>query len=202
MINFAQGMLENHRTQRSSARSGIKALDSSGAMDVGLGDLIGARLRSRPSAWFRRGSGRVRRDPDGPAAAGARDPDARRGPSQAFQVRRVERAGSEQLVCAAPLYAISMESYKRLHLKHHLDPLVADDPDLSLIGGYPIGRASFRRKLVRDLLGISYFKVHPIFYLYVGEEDERPTAPRSSPRAIDPARGSGVFCSSRLLTAL
>lgn len=62
-----------------------------------------------------------------------------------------------QLTCAAPLF-FSMYSYQKLHLKHHREPLAADDPDLSLIGGYPISRSSFLRKIARDATGVSYFK--------------------------------------------
>jgi fatty acid desaturase len=62
-----------------------------------------------------------------------------------------------QFLCAAPLL-FSMYSYRTLHLRHHKDPLSPDDPDLSLIGGYPISGKSFARKLLRDALGISYFK--------------------------------------------
>lgn len=62
-----------------------------------------------------------------------------------------------QLSLGAPLL-FSMYSYKSLHLKHHQDPLAPDDPDLSLIGGYPIAKSSFARKLARDMFGISYFK--------------------------------------------
>lgn len=62
-----------------------------------------------------------------------------------------------QFLTAAPLF-FSMFSYRKLHLKHHRDPLVSDDPDISLTGGYPVSKASFIRKLLRDLFGISYFK--------------------------------------------
>jgi fatty acid desaturase len=62
-----------------------------------------------------------------------------------------------QFVCAGPLL-FSMYSYRTLHLKHHQAPLAADDPDISLIGGYPISKTSFIRKLVRDATGVSYFK--------------------------------------------
>jgi len=62
-----------------------------------------------------------------------------------------------QFLCAAPLL-FSMYSYRTLHLRHHKEPLAPDDPDLTLIGGYPISRKSFARKLLRDALGISYFK--------------------------------------------
>jgi fatty acid desaturase len=62
-----------------------------------------------------------------------------------------------QYLCAAPLL-FSMYSYRKLHLKHHQAPLAEDDPDLSLIGGYPVSKSSFARKLARDTFGISYFK--------------------------------------------
>lgn len=62
-----------------------------------------------------------------------------------------------QIFCASPLL-FSMYSYQKLHLKHHRNPLAADDPDLSLIGGYPISKTSFLRKLFRDAIGLSYFK--------------------------------------------
>jgi fatty acid desaturase len=62
-----------------------------------------------------------------------------------------------QFLCAAPLF-FSMYSYQKLHLKHHREPLAPDDPDLSLIGGYPISKGSFLRKIARDAFGISYFK--------------------------------------------
>ncbi len=62
-----------------------------------------------------------------------------------------------QLALAAPLL-FSMDSYRKLHLKHHLAPLTPEDPDLSLTGGYPVSRVSLLRKLGRDLIGVSYFK--------------------------------------------
>lgn len=62
-----------------------------------------------------------------------------------------------QWLCGAPLF-FSMFSYQKLHLKHHRDPLAQDDPDLSLIGGYPISKKSFYRKILRDATGLSYLK--------------------------------------------
>jgi fatty acid desaturase len=67
-----------------------------------------------------------------------------------------------QLLTAAPI-VFSMTLYRALHLKHHRIPLTDDDPDLSLIGGYPIDRGSFLRKLARDAAGISYFKFFAYF---------------------------------------
>lgn len=62
-----------------------------------------------------------------------------------------------QWMLAGPLF-FSMHGYKILHLKHHKAPLAAEDPDLSLTGGYPIDSRSFARKLVRDATGLSYLK--------------------------------------------
>ena len=63
----------------------------------------------------------------------------------------------------AAAIVFSMPVYRSLHLKHHRIPLQDDDPDLSLIGGYPIDAASFRRKLWRDVSGVSYFKFFSYF---------------------------------------
>ena len=48
--------------------------------------------------------------------------------------------------------------YRRFHLVHHRDELGPDEPDARLYAGYPIERASWRRKLTRDLLGVSAAK--------------------------------------------
>lgn len=62
-----------------------------------------------------------------------------------------------QLCLGSPVF-FSLSAYRNFHLKHHQDPLASDDPDISLIGGYPIPLASFLRKLFRDISGLSYFK--------------------------------------------
>jgi fatty acid desaturase len=48
--------------------------------------------------------------------------------------------------------------YRRSHMAHHKDEMGPDEPDLGLYSGYPISRASMRRKLVRDATGISGYK--------------------------------------------
>src|SRR4030095_10350531 len=68
-----------------------------------------------------------------------------------------------QVLTGAPLF-FSQDSYRKFHLKHHLNPLVPDDPDISLIGGYPIAKGSFARKVLRDFFGISYFKFIGYFF--------------------------------------
>ncbi len=69
-----------------------------------------------------------------------------------------------QFFCSGPIF-FSLYSYRSNHLRHHKKPLALDDPDITLIGGYPISKSSFLRKLLRDLFGISYFKfIH--YFLY------------------------------------
>lgn len=52
----------------------------------------------------------------------------------------------------------AFDAYRRAHLAHHRDEMGPDEPDLGLYLGYPITRASFRRKLTRDALGRSGWK--------------------------------------------
>src|SRR5579871_1030200 len=52
----------------------------------------------------------------------------------------------------------AFDAYRRAHLAHHRDEMGPDEPDLGLYRGYPISRASFRRKLTRDAFGISGWK--------------------------------------------
>lgn len=48
--------------------------------------------------------------------------------------------------------------YRRSHFAHHKDEMGPGEPDLNLYLGYPVTRASMRRKLRRDALGISGWK--------------------------------------------
>ncbi|MEI6495248.1 MAG: fatty acid desaturase family protein, partial [Actinomycetota bacterium] len=47
----------------------------------------------------------------------------------------------------------STDAYRRVHMAHHRDEFGPDEPDIALYRGYPISRASLRRKLVRDATG-------------------------------------------------
>jgi fatty acid desaturase len=53
---------------------------------------------------------------------------------------------------------LPFEIYRRAHMAHHRDEMGPDEPDLGLYSGYPISRASMRRKLTRDAIGISGWK--------------------------------------------
>jgi fatty acid desaturase len=62
-----------------------------------------------------------------------------------------------QWLCAYPVGA-DMISYRHYHLKHHRSTQQPDDPDLGLSAPFPITRASYRRKLIRDISGQTGFK--------------------------------------------
>jgi len=49
--------------------------------------------------------------------------------------------------------------YRRGHMAHHREEFGPDEPDIPLYTGYPIGRDSMRRKLVRDALGLTGLKL-------------------------------------------
>jgi fatty acid desaturase len=66
--------------------------------------------------------------------------------------------------------------YRRVHMAHHRDELGPDEPDLGLYASYPVTRASLRRKLVRDAVGISGWKNLRPLLRAVRSPTARPTA--------------------------
>jgi fatty acid desaturase len=52
-----------------------------------------------------------------------------------------------------------IDLYRRGHMAHHRDEFGPDEPDIPLYRGYPIPRASLRRKLTRDAEGRTGFKL-------------------------------------------
>ena len=53
---------------------------------------------------------------------------------------------------------VPFDLYRRSHFAHHKDEMGPNEPDLNLYLGYPITRASMRRKLRRDATGNSGWK--------------------------------------------
>ena len=53
---------------------------------------------------------------------------------------------------------ISTDIYRRGHIAHHKEEFGPNEPDMNLYVGYPTSRASLRRKLTRDAVGISGWK--------------------------------------------
>jgi fatty acid desaturase len=60
-------------------------------------------------------------------------------------------------VVAYPAF-VPLDAYRRGHFAHHKDEFGPHEPDMNLYNGYPITRASFRRKLWRDARGTSGWK--------------------------------------------
>lgn len=53
---------------------------------------------------------------------------------------------------------VPFDLYRRSHFAHHKDEFGPNEPDIALYSGYPAPRSSWRRKLVRDAVGISGWK--------------------------------------------
>lgn len=60
-------------------------------------------------------------------------------------------------LCGAPVGA-SLALYRPYHLSHHRHTQTEQDPDLVLSAPFPITRRSFRRKMVRDLSGVTGYQ--------------------------------------------
>ncbi len=63
-----------------------------------------------------------------------------------------------QWLCALPVMN-DLPSYARGHLVHHKNAGTHDDPDLVNYQNYPVTRASFKRKIARDLTGRTGVKI-------------------------------------------
>lgn len=63
-----------------------------------------------------------------------------------------------QWLCALPVMN-DQPSYARGHLYHHRHAGSEQDPDLKNYQSYPVSRASFKRKVIRDLSGQTGFKL-------------------------------------------
>ncbi|MFT4937723.1 MAG: fatty acid desaturase [Paraglaciecola sp.] len=61
-------------------------------------------------------------------------------------------------LAAAPLFS-DMQTYSRQHSIHHKDVGTENDPDLANYANYPVTKASFSRKILRDLCGLTALKL-------------------------------------------
>lgn len=73
---------------------------------------------------------------------------------------------------------VAFDLYRRGHMAHHRDELGPDEPDLALYAGYPISQDSMRRKLVRDAVGISGWKILKGLFRGLRKPHSRPVALR------------------------
>jgi fatty acid desaturase len=93
-----------------------------------------------------------------------------------FSRRRVNDVVGRWLLAAPGL--VPFDLYRRAHMSHHRDELGPDEPDAALYAGYPISRASLRRKLTRDAVGISGWKnLRPLLRSAVRPSTRRVVAP-------------------------
>jgi fatty acid desaturase len=63
-----------------------------------------------------------------------------------------------QFLCANPTFT-DMHAYARGHTNHHRLAGTHEDPDLPNYQAYPVDKASFRRKVTRDLTGQTGYKL-------------------------------------------
>jgi fatty acid desaturase len=73
---------------------------------------------------------------------------------------------------------VPLEAYRRSHFAHHKDEFGPHEPDMGFYVGYPTSRASLRRKLVRDAVGISGWKNLRPLLMALGSSTARPVAAR------------------------
>ena len=93
-----------------------------------------------------------------------------------FTNKRVNDAVGRWLL-AYPAF-VPLEAYRRSHFAHHKEEFGPNEPDMGLYVGYPISRASLRRKLVRDAVGISGWKNLKPLLRALGSSTARPVAAR------------------------
>ncbi|MBA2496845.1 MAG: fatty acid desaturase family protein [Acidimicrobiia bacterium] len=73
---------------------------------------------------------------------------------------------------------VPFEAYRRAHCAHHREEFGPHEPDLNLYVGYPVSRASLRRKLGRDAAGISGWKNLKLLGSALTKGSARPVAMR------------------------
>ncbi len=74
---------------------------------------------------------------------------------------------------------VPLEIYRRSHFAHHKEEFGPNEPDMNLYVDYPVSRTSFRRKLVRDAVGISGWKnLKPLLRAAFTSGPARPVALR------------------------
>jgi fatty acid desaturase len=74
---------------------------------------------------------------------------------------------------------VPLELYRRGHFAHHKEEFGPNEPDMNFYVDYPVSRASLRRKLVRDAVGISGWKnLKPLVLAAVRRGPTRPVALR------------------------
>jgi fatty acid desaturase len=74
------------------------------------------------------------------------------GAHRCFSRSESRNMALSQWLCAYPIFA-DTQAYRRYHLQHHAHTQQETDPDLVLSAPFPITKASYRRKFLRDIAG-------------------------------------------------
>jgi fatty acid desaturase len=74
------------------------------------------------------------------------------GAHRCFSKSESRNMALSQWLCAYPIFA-DTQAYRSYHLQHHAHTQQEDDPDLVLSAPFPITKASYRRKFLRDITG-------------------------------------------------
>lgn len=75
-----------------------------------------------------------------------------------FSNRRANDLIGVNLIGVIP-FGTGTHHYRRGHAAHHRDEFGPDEPDFLLYSFYPVSRDSFRRKLTRDVSGVSAYRI-------------------------------------------
>lgn len=62
---------------------------------------------------------------------------------------------------------VPIDFYRPYHFTHHTKTGTEEDPDVGNIAQYPVSKSSFKRKVIRDFLGLSGFKATFALLFYV-----------------------------------
>jgi fatty acid desaturase len=84
-----------------------------------------------------------------------------------------------QWLCAYPIFADTL-AYRRYHLQHHAHTQQEDDPDLVLSAPFPISKASYWRKFLRDITGRTGYEQRKAQLLNALGDPTWPLAQRAS----------------------
>jgi fatty acid desaturase len=86
------------------------------------------------------------------------------GAHRCFSRDETRNMALSQWLCAYPIFA-DTRAYRHYHLAHHAHTQQDDDPDLVLSAPFPVTKASYFRKLWRDITGQTGYQQHKAQFL-------------------------------------
>jgi len=101
------------------------------------------------------------------------------GAHRCFSRDETRNMALSQWLCAYPVFA-DTRAYRRYHLQHHAHTQQEDDPDLVLSAPFPVTKASYRRKFLRDITGRTGFEQRKAQFLNALGDRSWPLAKRAT----------------------